>query len=282
MNEPNLNEQIAGARAYEALHVPALFEQWCPRVLDAAGVSGGDRVLDVACGTGVLAREAAVRVGPAGSVAGVDPGRGMLAVARELAPGIEWQEGTAESLPYPDQSFDAVVSQFGLMFFSDRQRALREMVRVLKPGSRLAVAVWESLENSEAYPEEVELLHRIAGKAAADALRAPFVLGDKAELIALFESSGVESVRVETHTGAAIFPSIRTMVEADLRGWLPVMGVMLQDEQIDRILSEAESVLAEHVTADGKVVFNSPAHIVTGVAGAVERQHAADGDAHRH
>jgi len=269
MNKPDIDEQIAGARAYEALHVPALFKQWCPRMLDAAGVARDDRVLDVACGTGVLAREATVRVGPAGSVAGVDPGHGMLAVAKELAPSIEWQEGTAESLPYPDRSFDAVVSQFGLMFFSDRSQALREMIRVLKPGARLAVAVWDSLEKSEAYPEEVALLQRLAGKTAADALRAPFALGDKADLIALFEASGVESVGVETHTGTACFPSIRTMVEADLRGWLPVMGVVLPEEQIDSILNEAEGVLAEYVTADGKVVFNSPAHIVTGVAGAV-------------
>lgn len=282
MNKPSVDEQIAGARAYEALHVPALFKQWCPRVLDAAGVGRDDRVLDVACGTGVLARDAAVRVGPTGSVVGVDPGHGMLAVAKELAPGIEWRECAAESLPYPDRSFDAVVSQFGLMFFSDRSQALREMVRVLKPGARLAVAVWDSLERSQAYPEEVELLQRIAGKASADALRAPFVLGDKADLIALFEASGVESVGVETHTGTACFPSIRTMVEADLRGWLPVMGVVLREEQIDSILTEAESVLSEYVTADGKVVFDSPAHIVTGVAGAVKQQYAADDATVRH
>jgi SAM-dependent methyltransferase len=263
MNKPNIDEQIAGARAYEALHVPALFSQWCPLVLDAAGVARGDRVLDVACGTGILAREAAARVGPAGSVAGVDPGQGMLAVAKELAPGIEWREGVAESLPYPDRSFDAVVSQFGMMFFADRTQALREMLRVLKPGARLAVAVWDSLEKCEAYPEEVELLERLAGKAAADAVRAPFVLGDKAGLTALFAASGVKSVRVETHNGTACFPNIRTMVEADLRGWLPVMGVVLHEDQIDRILNEAEDVLA-----DGKVVFNSPAHIVTGMAGA--------------
>jgi SAM-dependent methyltransferase len=206
----------------------------------------------------------------------------MLAVAKELAPSIEWQECAAESLPYPDRSFDAVVSQFGLMFFSDRSQALREMIRVLKPGARLAVAVWDSLEKSEAYPEEVELLQRIAGKAAADALRAPFGLGDRAELIALFEASGVESVGVETHTGTACFPSIRAMVEADLRGWLPVMGVVLQEERIDSILREAEGVLSEYVTADGKVVFNSPAHIVTGVAGAVQQQHAAKGATRRH
>jgi ubiquinone/menaquinone biosynthesis C-methylase UbiE len=263
MNKPSVDEQISGARAYEALHVPAVFRQWCPRVLDAAGVVPGDRVLDVACGTGVLAREAAVRVGPAGSVAGVDLAHGMLAVAKELAPDIVWQESAAESLPYPDRSFDAVVSQFGLMFFSDRSQALREMARVLKPDASMAMAVWDSLDRSEAYAEEVALLQRLAGKEAADALRAPFVLGDKAELIALFEASGVKSVRVETRTGTACFPNVRTMVEADLRGWLPVMGVVLQEEQIENILNEAEDVLAKYVTGDGKVVFNSPAHIIS-------------------
>ena len=94
MNEPTLDDQIASARAYEELYVPALFAQWCPRVLDAVGLKPGDRVLDVACGTGVLAREAAARVGPGGFVAGVDPGLGMLAVAQERAPGVEWREGT--------------------------------------------------------------------------------------------------------------------------------------------------------------------------------------------
>ncbi|MCB1685135.1 MAG: methyltransferase domain-containing protein [Pseudomonadales bacterium] len=269
MHKADIDGQIAGARAYEALHVPAVFRQWCPRVLDAAGVARDNRVLDVACGTGILAREAALRVGPAGSVAGVDPGQGMLAVAKELAPDIEWREGTAESLPFPDRSFDAVVSQFGLMFFADRSQALREMIRVLKPGAGLAVAVWDSLERSEAYPEVVALLQRHAGRAAADALRAPFVLGDKAELTDLFETAGVESVNAETLTGRAHFPSIRTMVEADLRGWLPVMGIFLPEERIDSILNEAESVLSKYVDANGRVVFKSPAHIVTGIAGAV-------------
>jgi len=188
----------------------------------------------------------------------------MLAVASELAPNVEWQEAMAESLPYPDRSFDAVVSQFGLMFFSDRSLALREMIRVLKPGGRLAVAVWDTLENSAAYPIEVEVLERLAGDAAANALRAPFVLGDKDALIALFEDSGVESVGIETVNGTARFPSIKVMVEADLRGWLPVMGVFLNEDQIQEILEEAETALAEYVTAEGDVVFNSPAHIVTG------------------
>jgi SAM-dependent methyltransferase len=263
-DEPELAGQIAGAQAYERLHVPALFQQWCPHVLGAAGVEPGQRILDVACGTGVLAREAARRVGPRGHVAGIDPGCGMLAVAAELAPQVEWREATAESLPYPDESFDAVVSQFGLMFFSDRSKALHEMARVLRPGGRLAIAVWDRLENSGAYPIEVELLERLAGDAAADALRAPFVLGDTDTLTALVEDSGAKSVNVRTETGTARFPSIRRMVEADLRGWLPVMGVFLEDQQIPRILEESEFALARYVTEDGTVAFDTAAHIATG------------------
>jgi hypothetical protein len=138
------------------------------------------------------------------------------------------------------------------------------MKRVLVSGGRVAVAVWESLERSEAYPREVELLERLAGPEAADALRAPFVLGDPAELEELFRGAGIESVDVSTQRGTARFPSIRTMVEADLRGWLPVMGVRLSEKQIQRILREAERALGEYETTSGAVEFESPAHIVSG------------------
>ena len=226
-----LQEQIAAARAYEQLHVPALFQQWAPRVLDAAQIEPGQRVLDVACGTGVLSREAVARLGPKGFVAGIDPVPGMLAVAEQLEPRVEWRQGTAESLPYADRTFDAVVSQFGMMFFRDPSKALREMLRVLALGGRLAVAVWDSLENSAAYPIEVELLQRHAGQRAADALRAPFVLGNRDLLARLFESAGMDTVDIATHSGTARFPSVRSMVEADLRGWLPVMGVVLEETE---------------------------------------------------
>lgn len=262
MSEAALPDEVDAARAYEDLFVPALFGQWAPIVLDAAQVAPGQRVLDVACGTGVLAREAAVRTGPTGAVVGLDPGAGMLAVAEGLAPGIEWQQGTAEVLPFPNDSYDVVVSQFGLMFFSDRAQALREMMRVLTPGGRLAVAVWDSLDTAPGYASEAELLGRIAGPDAADALRAPYVLGDRNELAALFAEAGMASAEIRTIQGTARFPSVRTLVEADLRGWLPLMGVILTEEVIGQILQEAESALSSYVSTDGVVTFNSPAHLV--------------------
>lgn len=264
MRDAASQEEIGAATAYEQLHVPALFQQWAGRLVEAAQIRPGQRVLDVACGTGVLAREAALQLNGEGSVTGLDPSPGMLAVAKQLAPAIQWREGVAESLPFEDDSFDAVVSQFGLMFFKDRDRALREMVRVLTHGGCMSVAVWESLENSQAYPIEVDLLERIAGPRATDALRAPFALGDRNELQELFECAGVASVEITTRTGTARFPSIRIMVEADLRGWLPVMGVVLAEEEIQRILQEAEHALSPYVTPGGSVMFDSPAHIVTG------------------
>ena len=256
-------EAIEGAWAYERLHVEALFQQWARPLLDAAEIGIGDHVLDVACGTGVVAREALGRVGATGSVAGLDVAPGMLAVAESIEPRVSWTEGDAGQLPYNDNHFDAVVSQFGLMFFPDPVAAIGEMLRCVKPGRTIAVAVWESLERSEAYPEAVDLLQRRAGQAAADALRAPFVLGDVDELRHLFEAAGASSVSIETQHGTARFPSVRSMVEADLRGWLPVMEIFLADDLIESILIEAEDVLSEFVTGDGTMTFNAPAHIVT-------------------
>lgn len=263
MSDLEIQSQIEAARAYEALFVPALLGQFAPRVANAAGVVEGERVLDVACGTGVLAREALKRVGAKGSVTGLDAVPGMIAVAQQIEPGVEWRQCKAESLPFSDESFDVVVSQFGLMFM-DHVQAIKEMLRVLTSRGRLAVAVWNTLENIPAYATAAELFERIGGQRANYALRAPFALGDADELRKLFSDTGTYSIDVTTHSGTALFPSIRVMVEADLRGWLPVMGVNLSEEQITQILSEAEAALASYTTSDGQVQFDVSAHIVTG------------------
>lgn len=265
MNNPLSDEAYLAAQAYEELHVPALFQQFAPIVISTAQISSGQRVLDVACGTGILARTVASTVNEPGFIAGIDLSPGMLAMARQLAPSIHWRQGLAESLSFADDSFDAVVSQFGLMFFQDRRAALQEMMRVLAPGGRIVVAVWDALVNSEAFPDEVDMLQRLAGQAAADALRAPFLLGNPEQLSELLVDAGAASVEVFIHHGTARFPTIKTMVEADLRGWLPVMGVSLNEAQIALILNDAERVLHQYRVAGGQVEFDVPALIASGV-----------------
>jgi SAM-dependent methyltransferase len=258
------HEQIEAATSYQDQLVPALMELWAPRVAEAAGIRPGHRVLDVACGTGVLARAAASRAGPTGSVTGLDLDSGMLAVAARLSPTLRWQQGTAEALPFPDQSFEAVVSQFGLMFFPAPAVAFREMMRVLAPGGRLAVAVWASLADTPAYAAEVTLVERLAGAAAADALRAPFVLGEEGRLAELCVAAGITGATVELQRGQGVFPSIRNMLEADLRGWLPLLGIVLEENLIEEIVRQAEVVLRPFVTDDGtSVSFASPALLAT-------------------
>jgi len=255
--------QIEAARAYESLFVPALFEQWTALLADTARVHAGQRVLDVACGTGVLARYIAARVGAGGAVTGLDPNPGMLEVARERAPTVDWRRGTAESLPFAAASFDAVVSQFGLMFFTDRVRAVSEMLRVLKPGGRLAVAVWDTLENNPLYAAEVDLLARLAGRAAAEALQAPFALGDRKALARVFADAGA-AAEISTQPGTARFPSLRVVLEADLRGWLPMVGLILSEDTIGRVLAAADDELGEHVRrADHGIEFPLSSHIVS-------------------
>lgn len=257
-------EQVAGARAYDDLFVPALVGMWAPVVAEAAGIAPGDRVLDVACGTGVVAREAARRAGRDGVVAGLDANAGMLAVAREHGGTIEYHQGRAESLRFAAASFDAVLSQFGLMFFEDRAAAIAEMRRVVSPGGHLVVAVWAPIDAMPAFAAELALFERVAGAAAAGALRAPFVLGDPVALAALFDAPGAPPAQVTTHAGVARFPGIRTLVEADLRGWLPIMGVHLSEDVIARTLAEADAAIAPHVTRepDGAVSFPTAVLVV--------------------
>jgi ubiquinone/menaquinone biosynthesis C-methylase UbiE len=251
----------SAAEVYEEFFVPALFGEWAPRVAAAAGIRPGDKVLDVACGTGVLAREAARRAAPGGEVAGLDRNPGMLAVASRQAPEIAWREGLAEALPYDAGAFDAVVSQFGLMFFDERPRALKEMLRVLKPGGRLAVAVWDRLEASPGYAAMAALLQRLFSERAAAALRAPFAVGDPSELRALFAAAGMPEVEIATEAGTARFPSIGSWVHTDVKGW--TLADLIDDAQYRQLLRAAQTELKRFARPDGTVAFVAPAQIVT-------------------
>ena len=156
---------LAAAGTYENRFVPAMFTEWAEVLVAESGVASGQRVLDVACGTGIVARRAAEITG-ASSVTGVDINEAMLAVAARLRPDITWLRGDAAALPFPDAQFDAVLCQMALMFFPDPLAAVREMGRVASDGGTIAAAVPSLLEDQPAYGPFVDLVARHAGAEA--------------------------------------------------------------------------------------------------------------------
>lgn len=186
------------AERYEQWVVPFITGPWVPPLLDLVELRAGERVLDVACGTGVVSRLAARRVAPGGTVTGLDLNEGMLSVAGRLPlpPGltIDWRQGSALALPFADQAFDVVVCQHGVMFFPDRLKALSEMRRVLTPGGRVALSVWTG--PSPYFTAQREGLARYVSAEAASTSAVAFSLGDAAELGGLLKGAGFRDVVV--------------------------------------------------------------------------------------
>lgn len=194
-------EQYGGntAENYERYFVPTIGMAWATALLDAAELRPGDRVLDVACGTGVVARLTAERVGRDGAVTGLDINPAMLAVARSVpssGAAIEWHEARAESLPLADRSFDAVLSSLGLQFVPDKASALHEMQRVLAPGGQLAIATVGPTPPLFAILEQA--LARHVKPEAAGFMGAVFSLHDPQELEKLMSGAGFRDVEVRS------------------------------------------------------------------------------------
>jgi SAM-dependent methyltransferase len=252
----------SAAEVYDAFFVPALFEQWADLVLDVADVRPGHRVLDVGCGTGVLARGAHARVGAHGHVEGLDPNDGMLTAARRAQPDIDWQPGLAEQLPYPDHSFDRTVSQFALMFFTDPKAALTEMSRVTRPDGRVVFAVWDRLDNNRGYARLAALIEELFGSDAAYAIRAPYQMGDPVSLADL-ATGALSSPTVTQHPGVARFESMEAWLHTEIRGW--TLADTIDDDGFATLLDAAHEQLCDLV-ADGRVAFDVSALVVTGAA----------------
>ena len=257
----NLTGQVstAAAEVYDQYYLPAMFAEWSPRVAAAAAIESGDRVLDVACGTGVLAIESAARCGNPERVTGVDNNAGMLAVAHRKSSAIAWREAVAENLPFADASFDCVVCQFGLMYFEDRIRALGEMWRVLAGGGRLALAVWDRLEACPGFAAEERVWMETFDDDEAD--EAPWSLGDRQDLTELLAQSGIAGAEIETCRGTARFASVEEWIYAGVRGWTEDEAI--GEEDLARLLATAERRLGEFAGADGRVAFTTSAHIVS-------------------
>jgi SAM-dependent methyltransferase len=186
------------AERYERWAVPFVVGPWVPGLLDLADLRPGKRVLDIATGTGVVARLAARRVSPGGTVTGLDLNDAMLEEAKRLplplGLTVDWRQGSALALPFADGTYDVVLCQQGIQFFPDRLKALGEMRRVLRSGGRGAVSVWTG--PSPYFVAMREGLARHVSPEAATSGTTAFSLGDAAELRGLLQGAGFHDVIV--------------------------------------------------------------------------------------
>ncbi len=250
----------SAAEIYDRKFVPALFGQFAPEIADALSIGQDETVLDVGCGTGIVALAALGRVGPQGRVAAVDINPGMLAVARAKSDAVEWHEAAAEALPFEDASFDAVLCQFALMFLADRTQALREMRRVTKAGGRIGLFVWDSVENSPGYDTLVPLLGEVAGPDAAEALSAPFCLGDRAAVERELAKAGLSPEHFHRFTGTARHTSLDDWIDTEIGGW--TLAERVTEAQKSRLKQLVRDRLGHFVGQDGRVAFPAPAQLV--------------------
>jgi ubiquinone/menaquinone biosynthesis C-methylase UbiE len=252
------------AEAYEERFVPALFRQWVEPVLQGAAVEPGDRVLDVACGTGVVARAAVDRVRPDGSVTGVDLNPAMLTVARRVAPGIDWRQGDVSALPFGADAFDVVTCQAAVFFFPDLTGALAEMARVTRPGGRVVVQSFSSLTAQPAYGPFVEVVARNAGPEAVRLLGTYWSCGDLDVMRDRCAEAGLQVAAVEEHTRPAYFPDVRTMVLTEVNA-TPLRD-RLGAEELGRVVAESEEPLGRFVQ-EGRLVVPLAGYVLSATPG---------------
>ena len=253
--------------AYEQYLVPPMFEPWAERLVDRLDVREGDRVLDVGCGTGVLARRAAVRVGDRGTVAGLDVNEGMLEVARSVAPegrpAIDWRRGDAAALPFGSERSDAVGCQQALQFVGDPTAALRECHRVLVPGGRVAASVWRPLRFNPGYVELAAALKEHVGDAAAAVMESPFPPWDGNRLLAFARDAGFHEPSVTIEVGSMRYPSAEEFVRREAASSPlsePLGGVA--EEVRDALVRDVGDRLREYTDDEG-VVFPMEAYVLT-------------------
>lgn len=248
-----------GPDTYEQYQVPAVFEPLAQLILERAGLKPGEQVVDVACGTGIVARKAAAIVGDAGRIIGVDFNPGMLEVARRSAASefaqIEWLQSDASELPVSDDCVDVVICQQGLQFFPNRPAAVAEMYRTLKPSGRVWLAVWQSIEHSPINITTRDVIERHLGPEIAKVANGPFVLGDANSLVSLLEDAGFQNIEIDTIVIIRHMPPPHISIPAQLTS-LPIGPQIAALEESTRlkIVEEIAEGLSEYLTDEGMSV----------------------------
>ena len=255
------------AEVYESFLVPHLFTPWARDLVARAQPKPGERVLDVACGTGIVVREVLPVVGSSGRVAGVDFSPAMLAVARTRVPGgapVEWYEASAEALPFPDAAFDLVLCQQGLQFFPDKPGAIREFRRVLAPGGRVALSVWRTLEHNPVHEAMNEVVVRHLGTPTIAAAYS----GNAPELEALLSGSGFEDVAIEPVSMTLRFPSADRFVRLSVLAGAAVSPTIAELDEAERAtlveaMQQDVGATLRSYTRDDEITFPMAAYVAT-------------------
>jgi ubiquinone/menaquinone biosynthesis C-methylase UbiE len=236
---------------YEQYLGPAISDPWTSVLLEYAAVQPGQRVLDLACGTGSVARHVAPLVGAEGKVVALDINPEMLAVGRALpAPAgatIEWREGDAVALALPAGEFDLVLCQQGLQFFSDRAASLREIRRVLADGGRAVLSVWQALQRHPVYEAMFEATARRLDAAISD-VALPFSLSDAEELRALLRDAGFQRMDITPRSLDVHLPGPERFAQ------LTVLGAATSVPTFAQLDAAARSALVEAVTGETEAV----------------------------
>jgi SAM-dependent methyltransferase len=242
----------SGAEIYETVFVSAMMGEWAPRVMTLAKPQLGERILDVACGTGALTRVVAQSIGPNGQVVGLDINPEMLAVARAIkldrlsAAPIEWREGDVSAIPFENETFDIVFCNFGLMFFPDQVAALKEMRRVLKRDGRLALAVWGSIAKC---PGQMAMKESWSRHFTEDAglFDAQHSLGDPETVLSLIQIADFRDVSVRTIMGIVRLPSLGDLA----RSYGAMAGIQADEKARTEVIDEVGTALQSYVRAGG-------------------------------
>lgn len=261
---------------YERYLVPAITSIWANDLLDRTRPTGEESVLDVACGTGVVARLLEQR-GHAGRLVGIDLNAAMLAVARTRSVRVEWIEGSALELPFKADCFDVVLCQLGLQFFPDRSRALEEMARVLKPGGRVGLSVYSAIERTPVAHAFVQALEKFLGAESSRTKRSEHLSCDADEVGNWLRQAGFNAVNVLTVSKQISFPSMLDYVRFQLTA--TPMAALLQGEDaagrermIVAIADDAVTRLDPAVLANGGLTFPQESFVVLASKGEVNGQ----------